>query len=203
VVCEGGRARGVEVAGEIIAAGAVVNAAGAWAGELAPRLAGAAVVPVRGQMVMLALAQPPFRHAIYSRGVYLVPRRDGRLLAGSTYEHVGYDKRVTAEAVRGILDRTIRLAPALGATTLAETWAGLRPGTRDGLPILGADPEVEGLYYATGHYRHGILLAPATAQALATLIRGGRPSVDLAPFAVARFSATTRDAPARRRLRHG
>ncbi len=188
VLHERGRALGVEAAGGSIAAGAVVNAAGAWSDELAPRPGHLPVKPVRGQMAMLLMARPPFRHAIYSRGVYLVPRRDGRLLAGSTYEDVGFDKRVTAEAMGGILARTLHLAPILGAATLADTWAGLRPGSADGLPILGGDPEIAGLYYATGHYRNGILLAPATARALAELVLGGRTSYDLAPFAIERFA---------------
>src|SRR5207247_5227384 len=104
------------------------------------------------------------------RGVYLVPRRDGRLLAGSTYEDTGFDKRVTGAAVEGILARTLRLAPALENASFTACWAGLRPGTPDGLPILGPDSECRGLYHATGHYRHGILLAPAAARALTDLV---------------------------------
>lgn len=195
VLCERGRTTGVESGGAIVAAGAVVNAAGAWAEELTPRPGCLPVKPVRGQMVTLATEGPAFRHAIYSRGVYLVPRRDGRLLAGSTYEDAGFDKRVTAEAVGGILGRTMRLAPFLGRATLGASWAGLRPGTPDSLPILGTDPEITGLHYATGHYRNGILLAPVTACALAALVLGAQTSYDLTPFKVERFAGPAADAP--------
>jgi glycine oxidase len=139
-------------------------------------------------MVSLMRARPPFRHAIYSRGVYLVPRRDGRVLAGSTSEEAGFDKRVTGAALSGIVARALRLAPILGDATFSAAWAGLRPGTPDGLPVLGRDPAVAGLFYATGHYRNGILLAPVTARALRELVLDGRTSYDLRPFAAERFA---------------
>ena len=146
-------------------------------------------------MLTLHALSPPFRRAIYSRGVYLVPRRDGRLLAGSTYEEAGFDKRVTGEALGGIVARALRLAPALADATFTAAWAGLRPGTPDNLPILGRDPDVKGLFYATGHYRNGILLAPVTARAVAALVLGRRTSYDLRPFAVDRFTPSPRRRP--------
>jgi glycine oxidase len=185
--CESGRAVALETGHGRVAAGTIVNAAGAWAAELAPAGRAVPVRPVRGQMATLTASRPPFQHAIYSHGVYLVPRRDGRVLVGSTYEDVGFDKRVTGEALAGILARAVRLAPVLRDASFTAAWAGLRPGTPDGLPILGADPEIAGLFYATGHYRNGILLAPVTARALAELVLAGRTSYDLAPFAVERF----------------
>ena len=197
---ERGRASGVVTPHGPIAAGLVVNAAGAWSAQL-DGAATLAVHPVRGQMVALRLPRAPFRHAVYWRGVYLVPRRDGRLLAGSTYEQVGYDKRVTGGAVQGILERTFRVAPLLADATFADAWAGLRPGTPDNLPILGADPSYSGLYHATGHYRSGILLAPITAQLMLELIVDGAASIDLAPFAPGRFSR--RGAMAARGARQG
>jgi glycine oxidase len=183
---EGGRVVGVEAMGGLVRAGAVVNAAGAWAAEIAP--GPIPVRPVRGQMVMLRCPAPSWPHAIYSHAVYLVPRRDGILLAGSTYEEAGFDKRVTGGAVAGILARAAALVPALADATLLRTWAGLRPGTSDGLPILGADPETRGLYHATGHYRQGILLAPITAERMSTLILEGCTAPDMTPFAPARFA---------------
>jgi glycine oxidase len=165
-----------------------VNAAGAWASQVEPRADGLPVRPVRGQMVLLAGPDQAFRHAIYAHDVYVVPRRDGRVLVGSTYEEVGFDKRVTADAVGRMLTRALRLAPALADATFREAWAGLRPGTPDRLPILGPDPRFAGLYHASGHYRSGILLAPATARSLAALILEGRSHDDLAPFSPARFA---------------
>jgi glycine oxidase len=196
---ESGRAVGVQTDRGTIAAGAVVNAAGAWAAEVAPQEARLPIRTVRGQMVLLQGLSTPLRHAVYSRGVYLVPRRDGRLLAGSTYEEAGFDKRVTAEAVGGIVERTLRVAPALGDMTFAGSWVGLRPGTPDGLPIIGPDPNIAGLYHATGHYRSGILLAPITAQRMAELVLDDRTAADVAPLAPARFPVT----PATTRNRRG
>jgi glycine oxidase len=187
--CAGGRALAVETGSERFVAGTIVNAAGAWASALAPAGTALPVRPVRGQMMALTASHPPFRHAIYSHGVYLVPRRDGRVLAGSTYEDAGFDKRVTAAALSGIAARALRLAPVLGDATVTAAWAGLRPGTPDGVPILGRDPRVDGLVYATGHYRNGILLAPVTARALRELVLEGRTSYDLGPFTVTRFTS--------------
>jgi glycine oxidase len=186
--CERGRATAVELRDETISAGAVVNAAGAWAEDLAPAPAALRVHPVRGQMVSLHVPSPPFRRAIYSRGVYVVPRRDGRVLAGSTYEEAGFDKRVTGAGLTGILARALHLAPGLADASFGECWAGLRPGTPDRLPILGPDGERRGLYYACGHYRNGILLAPATARALADLVLERQTAYDLGPFAPTRFA---------------
>lgn len=180
----GDAAVGVDTAGAHVPAGVVVNAAGAWAGWLAP---GLPVRPVRGQMVLLGAPAALAPCAVYSRAIYLVPRRDGRLLAGSTYEEAGFDARVTAGAVAEIVARALALVPALATASFRGAWAGLRPGTPDNLPILGADPEVRGLVHATGHYRSGILLAPITARCLTALILEGRAPEDLTPFAPGRF----------------
>jgi glycine oxidase len=105
---------------------------------------------------------------------YTVPRADGRLLVGSTDERVGFRKAVTAEGVSGLIQAALELAPGMAGAALAESWAGLRPGTPDGMPILGSDPDLPGLYYATGHFRHGILLGPLTARMVAAEIRGSQ-----------------------------
>jgi glycine oxidase len=128
------------------------------------------------------------RHVIYSRRGYLVPRLSGYLIAGSTTERVGYDKRVTAGGVASIIKSAVEIMPCIADQAITETWAGLRPRAPDDLPILGADPRVEGLIYATGHYRNGILLAPITAQAISELIIKGESRINLAPFSVARFA---------------
>jgi len=186
-----GRRRIVGVAtsrGEI-RAGAVVTAAGSWSSLLrcdeARRFE---VEPVRGQMVAIEMPAPAARHVIYSRRGYLVPRLSGYLIAGSTTERVGYDKRVTAGGVASIIKSAIELMPCVADQAVIETWAGLRPRAPDDLPILGADPRIEGLIYATGHYRNGILLAPITALAISELIIKGESRVNLAPFSVDRFA---------------
>src|SRR5262245_34456963 len=167
----------------------VVISAGSWSSLLGSDCSQKfEVEPVRGQMVAIEMPAPAVRHVIYSRRGYLVPRLSGYLIAGSTTEHAGYDKRVTAGGVASIIERAIEMMPSIADQTITETWAGLRPRAPDDLPILGDDPRVAGLIYATGHYRNGILLAPITAQAISELIFKGKSSINLAPFNVARFT---------------
>ncbi|MGH7785333.1 MAG: FAD-dependent oxidoreductase, partial [Candidatus Binatia bacterium] len=109
---------------------------------------------------------------VYSARGYAVARRDGRVLLGSTREAVGFEKRVTAGGVATILRHALELSPGLAALPLVETWAGLRPGSADGRPIVGVDPGVQGYLVAAGHYRNGVLLAPLTAQLIGALLRG-------------------------------
>lgn len=183
--------RGVEVACESIFAGTVIVAGGAWSAQLratlhepevAPR-----VVPVRGQMLCFDARPPLVRHVIYSPRGYLVPRRDGRLLAGSTTEQAGFHKALTVDGLRSITTHAVEISPKIGQLPVIDSWAGLRPGTADNLPLIGASSTVDGLYYATGHYRNGILLAPLTAQLIADLVTRGETHALLADFAPARF----------------
>jgi glycine oxidase len=110
------------------------------------------------------------RHVIYSPRGYIVPRKHGRLLAGSTSEHVGFDKRVTEEGREAILAAATEIAPAVKSLVVKDSWAGLRPRASDNLPVLGPCAEIEGVFYATGHYRNGILLAPVTGELIARAI---------------------------------
>jgi len=176
------RALGVRTAYGFVPAQAVVNAAGAWAGALAgvPVQARVAVVPVKGQMLALAMPRAFVRHAMWVPGAYLVPRDDGRLLIGATMEDAGFDVRVTARGIGTLLDAALRALPALGDLTLAETWAGIRPGTPDGLPYIG-ESALSGYVIAAGHHRNGILLAPVTAQAVADILEG-RSRADITRF---------------------
>jgi glycine oxidase len=169
----------------------VVAAAGCWTGLLTEEagrpLAPFQVEPVRGQMLALEMPLPAISHVIYSRRGYLVPRLSGIVIAGSTTERVGYDKRVTAGGVASIIPRATEIVPSLLNAALVDTWAGLRPSSPDGWPILGEDPHISGLVYATGHYRNGILLTPITAQAVSELISRGESRTNLKPFSPARF----------------
>jgi len=184
-----GRVRGVTTARGAIEAPIVVNAAGAWAAAL--RLPAGVVpppvFPVRGQMLVLRPTTRVVARPVYSRRGYLVRRPDGRLLAGSTLERVGYERRVTVEAVAWLLAAAQALVPALATATLEGTYAGFRPGTPDRRPILGPVPGLAGLFHATGHYRSGILLAPATAEAIADMILTGRTALPLAGMDPGRF----------------
>jgi glycine oxidase len=158
--------------GERMHAPAVLLAAGAWCGEIGGLPRALPVRPVRGQMLALRPAAPPRRRVIESERVYLVPRDDGRLLVGATVEEVGFRGGTTAEGVRGLLTAAIDLVPGLADAPLVDLWSGFRPGTPDGMPILGEHPGLEGLYLATGHFRNGILLTPATGRLLGALVAG-------------------------------
>lgn len=188
VVEKDGRVAGVDLDGDLLSAGAVIVAAGSWSGlvhgtALDPHL----VRPARGQMIELQTRLPVTSHILNSEKGYLVPRKDGRLIAGSTMEFAGFDKQVTAEGLARILAMALELCPALSTASVTETWAGFRPYTEDKLPILGPGP-LPGLFLATGHFRNGILLAPITAKLLTQCLLGERPSLDLSHFRYDRFS---------------
>ena len=182
------RIEGVETEKGFVRASTVVIAAGAWSSALNPAH-GLEVEPVRGQMLCFRPEQQIARHVIYSSRGYLIPRRDGRLIAGSTSEHVGFEKQVTQEGIETIKTMATEISPALASLSHIDCWAGLRPRAHDGLPVLGESPEARQLFYATGHYRNGILLAPITAELVADLILSGKVSPQLAPFSPGRARA--------------
>lgn len=181
-----GRVVGVTTDKTSYLAAKVVNCAGAWAGQIPPYPF--PTRPVKGQMVCFAMPKREIlRHVVRSPEIYLIPRSDGRLLAGATVEEAGYDKRTVPEAIQHLRRAAIALLPALEEARVLEDWAGLRPGTPDGLPILGKTPSL-GYYVATGHFRDGILLAPVTARTMAQIISGSTPEYNLTPFSVKRFA---------------
>ncbi|HVA36219.1 MAG TPA: glycine oxidase ThiO [Candidatus Dormibacteraeota bacterium] len=191
------RVNGVETAQGFVPAPVVVNAAGAWAGSLegVPEQARVPVVPVKGQMLALGMPANLIGHTIYAERVaYLVPRDDGHLIVGATVEHVGFDTRVTAAGIQRLLEGALRVAPALRELSIVETWAGLRPGTPDGLPYLGAGG-LEGYFLATGHLRNGVLLTPITAEVVADAIEGRAPSVSIAALSPERAQLASNLAP--------
>ena len=181
-----GCVEGVVTAKTTYRAPIVVNCAGAWAGQISPHRF--PTRPVKGQMLSV-VGQPVLKHVIRSDEVYLVPRSDGRILIGATVEEAGYDKRTDAASIHRMHQAAIRLVPALERARVLEDWAGLRPGTPDDLPILGATG-TPGYFVATGHFRNGILLAPVTAHVMAQVITGAKPEFDLAAFSPDRFQQT-------------
>jgi glycine oxidase len=182
-------AAGVELSdGERLHASAVVLAGGSWAGRLENLPRRVPVEPVHGQLLALEALPPPLRHVVDSPRCYLVPRADGRLLVGATVERRGYRKLVTPAGIMQLLRGALEIAPGLEDLPLAETWSGLRPGTPDDLPILGADPDVSNVVYATGHFRNGILLAPITGEIIGEVVRTGTSPIDLHPYRPDRFS---------------
>jgi glycine oxidase len=191
ILVQGGRARGVTFDdGTTFSADIVVLAAGAWSrgiGGLPPDRR-PPVRPVKGQMLALQMdaAAPLLNHVLWAPGAYLVPRRDGRLIVGGTVEEKGFDDTVTAGGMLTLLEAAWRAVPAVEELPIAEIWVGHRPGSRDDAPILGRGP-LEGLFYATGHHRNGILLAPVTADAMARLILDDVVEAAIRPFGLERF----------------
>jgi glycine oxidase len=189
----GGRAEGIVLAdGTKVAADKVVLAAGAWARSiegLEPELR-PPVRPIKGQMLALRMdpAAPLLSHVLWAPGAYLVPRRDGRLLVGATVEEKGYDASLTAGGILSLLEAAWRAVPAIEELPIDEMWVGHRPGSRDDAPILGAGP-LDGLVYATGHHRNGILLAPITADTIARLALDGVVDAAIRPFGIERFGS--------------
>lgn len=184
----GGKVTGVTLAsGGRLAAGCVVVAAGCWSGQLRGLPRPLPLKPIRGQIVVLERCPPPLSRVVTGGRCYIVPRAGGRVLIGATAEDAGFAVQTTGGGVHRLLGAALTLIPELADAAVVELRAGLRPGTPDGLPILGPDPQVSWLFYSTGHYRNGILLAPITARLLAEAITTGTTSTSLAPFAAERF----------------
>ncbi|HET9099855.1 MAG TPA: FAD-dependent oxidoreductase [Acidobacteriaceae bacterium] len=171
---------------ENISARMFVNCCGAWAGgEL---WGGVPVEPIKGHMVNLRCEPDRLRCVVRTPGVYLVPRGDGRVTVGATIEHAGFDEVVHEAQVSVLMKAALRLLPEAKIPSPIDAWAGLRPGTPDGLPILGAAQRAN-CWHATGHYRDGILLTPVTARVMAQAMLGEKPDVPLQPFSPARFKS--------------
>jgi glycine oxidase len=186
-----GKTSGVRTNKTRFAAGMVVNCSGAWAGQIGPHPF--PTRPVKGQMLCVAMPQKELvRHVVRTPDVYLIPRSDGRMLIGATVEEAGFDKQTVPETILKLRQAAVDLVPKLADARILEAWAGLRPGTPDGLPILGATP-TPGYFVATGHFRDGILLAPVTARVMVEVmmgqaITGQRPQIDTSKFSANRFA---------------
>jgi glycine oxidase len=180
-----GRVTGVSATKTSFHAGKVVNCAGAWSGKIPPLAF--PTRPVKGQIVCVAMpSRNLLKHVVRSPEAYLIPRSDGRLLVGATVEEAGFDKRTDADTIQRLHRAALALVPELRNAKTLEIWAGLRPGTPDALPILGAT-KTPGYYVATGHFRDGILLAPITAEVMTAVIEGRSSEYDLTPFSPGRF----------------
>jgi glycine oxidase len=196
VEISGGKTAGVRTSKTRFAAGIVVNCAGAWAGQIAcesgaqgveQRSTAVPTRPVKGQMLCVIMPKKEFvRHVIRTPEAYLIPRSDGRLVIGATQEEAGFDKQTVPATIQKLHRAAMHVVPQLAGALIHEAWAGLRPGTPDALPILGAT-ETPGYFVATGHFRDGILLAPVTARVMGQVIAGERPAFDLIAFRAERF----------------
>jgi len=184
----GTRVTGVRISGGRLSAGHVVLAAGAWTGKVARGVGvDLPVFPVRGQMIALPASRSAPRHIVWGEDGYLVPKANGLVFAGATVERVGFRKNVTVGGTSGLRRMAKSLMPRLAGLDAVDAWAGFRPGSADGLPILGPVPGWEGLSVACGHFRNGILLAPITGDLIARSILDGSSNEALAPFSPARF----------------
>jgi glycine oxidase len=180
----GGRVDGVTTVKTRYSAPVVVNCAGAWASQLGEH--SLPTRPVKGQMLAVVAEKNLVRHVIRAPEAYIIPRSDGRIVIGATLEEAGYDKRTDVETIQRLRRGAISLVPKLAEARILEDWAGLRPGSPDNLPIVGAT-QTPGYFAATGHFRDGILLALVTAHVMAQVICGQQPDYDLGPFSPARF----------------
>ncbi len=180
---QGERITGVETPEGEIAAGAVVVASGAWSGSLLGGLGlPVPVEPVRGQMLLFHAEPGVVSRILLDDSRYVIPRRDGRVLVGSTMERVGFDKSTTESALHALQAAAARLVPALAHYPLERHWAGLRPGSPRGVPYICAHPRIEGLFINAGHFRNGVVMGPASARLLTDLLLEREPILDPSPY---------------------
>jgi glycine oxidase len=170
-----------------IEADAVVLAAGSWSSGISVGAVPPPVKPIRGQLLHLTFASPPASRVIWGHDCYMVPWDDGSLLVGATVEDVGFDESATVAGVRDLLDYACELMPAAWAGRFDGVRVGLRPATSDELPIIGRSSTMPGVFYATGHYRNGVLLAPLTARLIGDLVLEAREAPELSLTRPARF----------------
>jgi glycine oxidase len=178
---EGGSVARVRTADAVIESDAVIIAAGSWSSGLGGvDVVPEAVKPIRGQLLQLRLPSRAAERVIWGSNCYLVARQDGTVLAGATVEDVGFDERATSSGVQELLEGALSLMPVLRGAAFEEVRVGLRPRTRDELPAVGASSTMRHVFYATGHYRNGVLLAPLTARVVADLVLDGKADESLA-----------------------
>lgn len=162
-------------------------ATGAWsAGLLADTGLVLPIKPIKGQMLLLSAQNIPLKRLILKDNHYLIPRRDGRILVGSTLEDTGYEKSTSDSARDELLHAAVEMVPTIKESHIERQWAGLRPGSPDGIPYIGEHPGISGLFVCTGHFRNGIVLGPASARLAADLMLGREPEFDLGQFRLVR-----------------
>ncbi|MDA3869056.1 MAG: glycine oxidase ThiO [Gammaproteobacteria bacterium] len=184
IIVQSGRVTGVQVGDERLEADRVIVAGGAWSAGLIEAVQHIDVEPVKGQMIMFKGEPDLVRRIVLAEGHYIIPRRDGRVLAGSTLEKTGFDKTTSERALETLTATATALVPVLATLPVERQWAGLRPGTANGVPYVCAVDDVEGLYLHAGHYRNGIVLGPASVQLMTELVLGKKPHCDPSPYKV-------------------
>lgn len=190
LVVENGRVIGAETDTGAISAGKTILATGAWTSliKLADCEMPLKIEPVRGQMIAYRAGEQMFRHVVYCRSGYIVPRMDNRILAGSTTEFVGFDKSATDKAAQDLHSMATTIAPKISDLKITDQWSGLRPFAADGLPVIGSVNRLDDLFVATAHYRNGILLASITAKIVADKVINNVVAADIKTFSPDRFT---------------
>lgn len=179
----GGRVCGVKVNGQSLAAEQVVVASGAWSGDLLANLGlKLEVYPVKGQMLLFRTEPDVLQHILLYKDRYLIPRRDGRILMGSTMEHVGFEKLVDDEIRGELSELAVAMVPRIAHYPIERHWAGLRPGSPDGVPFIGPHPALTGLYINAGHFRNGVVMGYASARLLVDQMLERTPILDVSPY---------------------
>lgn len=183
MVVENGRVQALATFGGTFSADGYIVTAGAWSKEvLEPHALQLDIKPVRGQMLLYKFPAPPLRSILLQGDLYLIPRRDGHLLVGSTLEEVGFDKQTTIVARDDLVQRAQRLLPQLREMPVVRQWAGLRPASPRNIPTIGRHPQLNNLYLNSGHFRYGVTMAPASAEILVNDITGAAQPFDVADY---------------------
>jgi glycine oxidase len=185
LVIESGHVLGVRTATETLLADRVIVTSGAWTAGLISGIQTPAVEPVKGQMIMFSGEAGLIRRMVLSSDHYIIPRRDGRVLAGSTLENTGFDKSTTTAARQELKNAAEHIIPLLSGLEIERHWAGLRPGTANGIPYICEHPTISGLFINAGHYRNGIVLGAASARLMTELVTWRKCSLDPSPYAMA------------------
>lgn len=181
IISNSNKIQGVTTSKGNILADKVMLSAGAWSSKLLKNK-DISVSPVKGQMILFETEPDTIKRITLSKDRYVIPRKDGRVLVGSTLEHTGFDKTTTAAAREELMDEAFRIAPCLKEAKVEHHWAGLRPGSKDGIPYICSIPETEGLYLNAGHFRNGVVLGPASARLGADIILNREAILDSTPY---------------------
>ena len=185
LLIENNQAVGVRVGHSVFKAGKVIVTAGAWTGLFpAVQLSPIKIEPVLGQMILFRAEKGLLRRIVMHQGRYLIPRKDGRILCGSTLEYQGFQKQTTEQAKQELREFAYDLMPALRDLPVLNHWCGLRPGSPNGIPYIGEHPEIKGLYVNAGHYRNGVVLSPASVDLLTALLLEQTPKINPAPYSL-------------------
>ncbi|MBT8119348.1 MAG: glycine oxidase ThiO [Gammaproteobacteria bacterium] len=182
IIVENNKVTGVRTRQQTYLADKVVIASGAWSAQFSATESCVDVLPVKGQMIMYKGEPDLVKRIVLSEGHYVIPRKDGRILAGSTLEKIGFDKSVSTDALDELHEAAVELVPLLNDLPVERQWAGLRPGTEKGIPYICQHDDVEGLYVHAGHFRNGIVLGAASAELMADIVTGRETRCDVTPY---------------------